>query len=187
MKKKNIVNLNSIVSFLRNIRKIHRVLGLSVALLVLVSAVTGILLSFKKQADWIQPQTQSGTSDQTHQFISIDSIYTIGIEQVNLPDNPIEIDRIDIRPTKGIAKILYKDANWELQLDLKTGKVLSQKARYSNLIESIHDGSFISEGFKIGSMSYLGLGLIILTISGLSLWYGPKVIRNKKQTTNTGE
>ena len=157
-------------------------MGLSICLLVIISATTGILLSYKKQAEWIQPPTQSGTSAQTEQFISIDSIHEIGIKQViGLNNtNTITIDRIDIRPKKGIAKILYKDANWEMQIDIITGKVLSQKARYSDLIERIHDGSFISEGFKIGSMTYLGLGLLILTLSGLGLWYGPKVIRNKK-------
>ena len=180
MKKKKIVHLNSIVSFLRNIRKLHRVLGLSICLLVIISATTGILLSYKKQAEWIQPPTQYGTSSQTELFISIDSIHEIGIKQVIGLKNPVTIHRIDIRPEKGIAKILYEDANWEMQIDIITGKVLSQKARYSDLIERIHDGSFISEGFKIGSMTYLGLGLLILTLSGLGLWYGPKVIRNKK-------
>jgi len=174
------VHLNSIVSFLRNIRKLHRVLGLSICLLVIISATTGILLSYKKQAEWIQPPTQYGTSSQTELFISIDSIHEIGIKQVIGLKNPVTIHRIDIRPEKGIAKILYEDANWEMQIDIITGKVLSQKARYSDLIERIHDGSFISEGFKIGSMTYLGLGLLILTLSGLGLWYGPKVIRNKK-------
>ncbi len=174
------MHLNSIVSFLRNIRKLHRVLGLSICLLVIISATTGILLSYKKQAEWIQPPTQYGTSSQTELFISIDSIHEIGIKQVIGLKNPVTIHRIDIRPEKGIAKILYEDANWEMQIDIITGKVLSQKARYSDLIERIHDGSFISEGFKIGSMTYLGLGLLILTLSGLGLWYGPKVIRNKK-------
>jgi uncharacterized iron-regulated membrane protein len=180
LKKKKIVHLNSIVSFLRNIRKLHRVLGLSICLLVIISATTGILLSYKKQAEWIQPPTQSGKSAQTEQFISIDSIHKVGIKQVIGLKNTITIDRIDIRPEKGIAKILYKDVNWEMQIDISTGKVLSQKARYSDLIERIHDGSFISESFKLGSMTYLGLGLLILTFSGLGLWYGPKVIRNKK-------
>lgn len=165
---------------MRNIRKLHRVLGLSICLLVIISATTGILLSYKKQAEWIQPPTQYGTSSQTELFISIDSIHEIGIKQVIGLKNPVTIHRIDIRPEKGIAKILYEDANWEMQIDIITGKVLSQKARYSDLIERIHDGSFISEGFKIGSMTYLGLGLLILTLSGLGLWYGPKVIRNKK-------
>ena len=119
------MHLNSIVSFLRNIRKLHRVLGLSICLLVIISATTGILLSYKKQAEWIQPPTQSGKSAQTEQFISIDSIHKVGIKQVIGLKNTITIDRIDIRPEKGIAKILYKDVNWEMQIDISTGKVLS--------------------------------------------------------------
>ena len=181
------MNLNSIVSFLRNIRKLHRVLGVSIALLVIISAVSGIFLAFKKQVNWIQPSTQRGISSNTQQFISIDEIYNIGIENLYEDLKPANIERLDIRPEKGIAKILFEDKNWEMQVDLTSGEVLSQQARYSDFIEKLHDGSIISEWFKIGSMTILSLGLLILTISGLSLWYGPKVIRNKKQTTNTAE
>ncbi len=180
------LKLRPVITFLRNIRKYHRFIGISLSLLFIISALTGVLLAYKKHINFIQPTTQMSihTEAQGMEYISIDSLIQIAEQSCTFEADHIQIDRLDIRPEKGIAKVLFKDLNWEVQLDLRTGEVLSQKARYSDLIEQIHDGSIISDGFKVGSMSILGLGLVVLSISGLSLWYGPKYIRRQKNITN---
>jgi uncharacterized iron-regulated membrane protein len=91
---------------------------------------------------------------------------------------------MDIRPSKGIVKILFEDGNWEVQVDGKSGEVLSIDKRYSDWIESLHDGSIISDGFKLVSMNFLGMGLLFLIFTGLWLWYGPRRIRIKKRVKN---
>jgi len=62
--------------------------------------------------------------------------------------------------------------------------VLSIDKRYSDWIESLHDGSIISDGFKLVSMNFLGMGLLFLIFTGLWLWYGPRRIRIKKRVKN---
>ena len=183
------LKLRPVITFLRNIRKYHRSIGISLSALFIISALTGVLLAYKKHINFIQPKTQSSihAEAQGMDYMSIDSLIQIAKQSASLKTDQAQIDRLDIRPEKGIAKVLFKDLNWEIQLDLRTGEVLSQQARYSDLIERIHDGSIISDGFKVGSMSILGLGLIILTISGISLWFGPKYIRRQKNITNTLE
>ena len=91
------------------------------------------------------------------------------------------IDRLDVRPSKGIAKVLFEEGNWEVQIDGKTGKIKSIAKRYSDWIESLHDGSIISDLFKLVSMNILGLGLVFMVVTGLWLWYGPKRYRILKQ------
>ena len=54
---------DSIVQSLRKLRKLHRFLGLSVALILLISALTGIVLALKKDIDILQPPTQKSKSD----------------------------------------------------------------------------------------------------------------------------
>ena len=179
------MNISSLVAFIRNTRKLHKIIGLSIGLLIIISSVSGILLAFKKQSEFIQPSTQRGIETNSEAFVSVDQLMDIAICEIEIEKEALIIDRLDIRPNKGIAKVLFKDLNWEMQIDLSSGKVLSQKARYSDLIERIHDGSIISESFKLLSMSSLGLGLLILSFSGLSLWYGPKLIKNKKNAINT--
>ena len=44
-----------------------------------------------------------------------------------------DIDRIDIRPDKGIAKIRSKN-NWEIQLDLESSEIYSVNFRRSDII-----------------------------------------------------
>ena len=180
------LKLRPVITFLRKIRKYHRFIGTSLSSLFIISALTGVLLAYKKHINFIQPKTHTSihAEAQGMDYISIDSLIQIAKQSCTLEVGPVQIDRLDIRPERGIAKVLFKDLNWEIQLDLRTGEVLSQEARYSDLIEQIHDGSIISDGFKVGSMSILGLGLIVLTISGLSLWYGPKYIRRQKKITN---
>ena len=71
-----------------------------------------------------------------------------------------------------------------MQVDGKSGEVLSIDKRYSDWIESLHDGSIISDGFKLVSMNFLGMGLLFLIFTGLWLWYGPRRIRIKKRVKN---
>ena len=60
------------------------------------------------------------------------------------------IDRIDIRPDKGIVKFTFKDHFKGLQLDGTTGKLLSIETRKSDFIEKLHDGSILDKIFGTG-------------------------------------
>ena len=88
---------------------------------------------------------------------------------------------MDVRPSKGIAKVLFKEGNWEVQIDGTSGEVKSIAKRYSDWIESLHDGSIISDLFKLISMNLLGIGVLFLMGTGIWLWYGPKVVREMKR------
>ncbi|HRG29174.1 MAG TPA: hypothetical protein PLJ00_14850, partial [Chitinophagales bacterium] len=65
-----------------------------------------------------------------------------------------------------------------------TGKLLSIERRRSDFIEKVHDGSILDEVFntsngqiKLIYTSIMGLALLIFTITGFWLWYGPKRMR----------
>jgi hypothetical protein len=99
-----------------------------------------------------------------------------------------EIDRIDIRPQKGIAKIVFAQHFTELQLDCKTGEILSVSTRKSDFIEKIHDGSIVdyfvktsSDQFKLFYTTAASLSLILLSFSGFWLWYNPIRIKKRKK------
>ena len=97
-----------------------------------------------------------------------------------------EVDRIDIRPDKGIAKVTFKNHFKEVQVDGFSGEILSVDIRHSDWIEKVHDGSIIDfytsgdEGAKLTYSTLVSLGLILLAISGFYLWYYPKLIRRLK-------
>jgi len=176
--------LKAIVKSLRTFRVFHRWLGLSLALLLVISSVTGVLLALKKDVDVIQPPTQKGISKNLTEWKSLDEISLLATKAFHdtYPEQKENsIDRLDVRPSKGIVKVLFKKGNWEVQIDGKSGEVKSIAKRYSDWIESLHDGSIISDGFKLISMNFLGIGLLFLIVTGVWLWYGPRRVRREKR------
>lgn len=162
-------------------RRIHRIISITVALVLLISAVTGLLLSWKKNFDILQPESKFGLQTELKQWRDVDELASIAegaLDSLNL--NGSGIDRLDFRPDKGMVKVLFNKGFWEVQVDCTSGEVLSVKRRYSDLIEKIHDGSIISDGFKLGAMNVFGLGLLFLITTGFLLWYGPRKIRKLK-------
>lgn len=98
-----------------------------------------------------------------------------------------EIDRIDYRPKKGLAKVIFVNHFQELQIDCYTGKIVSEKTRTADIIEMIHDGSILDFLFKNSSKpaklfysTITSLGLMFLSFSGYWMWLNPKRIRKLK-------
>lgn len=165
----------------RNYRKWHRYFGLSIALFLLISALTGILLAWKKNVEVLQPPTQKGSTMDLLEWRPVEELAgkaLMAVDSLGLgADN---FDRIEYRPTKGIAKVIFDTGSWEVQIDATSLEVLSVAKRHSDWIEHLHDGSIISETFKLISMNILGVGLIILLVTGFWLWWGPRRIRKLK-------
>lgn len=155
---------------------------------MLLTGGTGVLLGWKKQAELLPP-TQKGSSSEAMGWIGLDSI--VSLATVFAADSlhlSAEIDRIDIRPRKGVAKIIFATHFTELQIDCSTGHVLSVAQRHSDFIERIHDGSIADQVLGTGGdytkLTYttlVGLGLIFLSISGFWLWFNPIRIKKLKK------
>ena len=171
------------IQSLRKFRALHRFTGLMLALLLLISAVTGILLAWKKNVAIIQPPTNKGVSSDLsnwRSFSEIDSLAKAAFYAAYPDQAENTIDRLDAQPSKGIIKVLFKNGYWEVQIDPVSGEVKSIARRHSDWIEALHDGSIVSDLFKLISMNFLGIGLLALITTGLWLWYGPKRYRQKK-------
>lgn len=175
--------------WVRSFRWLHRKLAVALFIFFFIIALTGLLLGIKKETGLLAP-TQKGQSPDLSRWLSNDSLHKLAnaylLDSVSA-DLSTELDRIDIRPDKGIAKFIYKDHYKGLQLDCTTGALLSVETRSSDFIEALHDGSIVDklvgtgENFKLGYMVITGLSLILLIVSGVWLWYGPKRIRQLKR------
>ncbi len=176
--------IQSYVSSLRSFRVWHRYLGIVLLIFILISSATGILLAWKKNVKTLQPSTQKGVSKELTTWKSIHELSEIAqTEFIRKYPEQVDnsIDRIDVRPSKGIAKVIFDNGNWEVQIDGTSGEIKSIAKRHADWIEQVHDGSIISSLFKLISMNILGIGLIILLISGFWLGYAPKIIRRLKK------
>lgn len=176
-----------IASTTRLYRKLHRWIAIPLFLFLTLVGATGLLLGWKKQAGLL-PKTQKGSNMEAQAWISLDSISKIAIRYAEQKlEKSSEIDRIDVRPQKGVAKIVYAHHFTELQIDCASGQILAVNARNSDLIEKIHDGSILDfklnpdgEQFKLSYTTLVGAGLVLLTISGFWLWYNPIRMRKLK-------
>jgi uncharacterized iron-regulated membrane protein len=165
------------LSFNKQVRKLHYWISPIIFIPVVIIFTTGVLLQFKKQSNWIQPNVEV-VSDSTPQLLNsyLEVVKNIEEAQINNWD---DVERIDIRPSKGIAKIRSKN-NWEILIDLETIEVYSANYRRSDIIESIHDGSFFSDYVKFGLFMPSGVLLIVLSFTGIFMFLLP-IFRKKKK------
>ncbi|HCN37895.1 MAG: PepSY domain-containing protein [Ignavibacteria bacterium] len=180
------------VKVLRIFRKIHRVTGIILFLFFMFIAVTGLLLGWKKHTGGlILPETKKGVSKELSGWLPLDSLEKNSIkyfrEKISGTES-VKIDRLDIRPDKGIVKVVFADNYWEIQADGVTGEVLSAELRWSDFIENLHDASYldkvfgVSDGYiKLIYTSVMGGALLIFTVTGFWLWAGPKRLRKLKK------
>ena len=153
-------------------RRIHYWIGFAAALPLIVMIASGLLLQAKKQWTWVQPAEQRGTG--TTPLIDLDEVLAVlrtvpgmGVQSWD------DVNRLDVRINRGVVKAWLMNG-YEVQVDLGTGRVLQTAYRRSDLIESIHDGSFFGGDWtKLGLFLPAGIVLLMLWISGLWMWWVP--------------
>ncbi len=165
------------------LRKIHYWGSLLIMLQFGVMVSSGILLMLKKQSDWIQPPTQVGSETNDVPVKTFNELFMAvkSIEQTDITKFQ-DFSRVDIKPNKGIAKFVTKD-NWEIQVDTHTAKILSVNRRRSDVIESIHDGSFFSEPVKRYVFLPTGIVLFFMWLTGVYLFFLPRIKKWLKRRT----
>ena len=161
-------------------RKLHRWGAILTLLPMLLVIVSGLLLQVKKQVTWVQPRTVSGSAKGETPAADWQSILDAasGVEEADISSWD-DVDRLDVRPGKGVVKV-QSNNSWEVQVDLSNAEVLASNYRRSDWIESLHDGSYFSDGAKLWVFLPNGLILLGLWGTGLWLWYLPFSRRKKK-------
>jgi hypothetical protein len=148
--------------------------------------LTGVLLGWKRQTG-ISPATMTGASNAASSWISLDSIQKIAFARASTLQLDPGIDRIDIRPDKGIAKVVFVKHYTELQIDCTTGMLLSEEARLHDFVEHLHDGTILdrllgtkNDPVKSTYTTITSLALMTLSLSGFFMWFNPRRMRKMK-------
>jgi len=166
------------MSFKKTNRTLHKWISIVIAIPLLVIFVTGVLLLVKKEFSVLQPPTMKG-QEQTP-TIAFNQILTIvqSVKDVEV-NSWQDIDRLDVRPNKGIIKIRTNN-RLEIQLDASSGKVLHVAQRNSDLIESIHDGTFFEKNANLWLMLPVAIASIIMLITGVIMFLLPYLKKNRR-------
>ncbi len=159
-------------------RKLHRWGAIGTALPLLIVLCSGVLLLLKKEVEWIQPSTAAATAgDGGAPEITFEQILAAvssvpAVEVAGWGD----IARLDMRLDDGVVKVQCGNG-WEVQVCATTGQVLKHAVRRSDLIESIHDGSFFHPAAKLGVFLPSALVVLSLWVTGAWLWLMPYLRR----------
>ncbi len=166
-------------------RKIHRWGAIVAFAPVLVVIVSGLLLLIKKEVAWIQPPSSTGVGNPP--TLTLDRILEAARSAHEAEiDSWEDVDRIDVRPSKGIAKLRGHN-RMEVQVDTNTGEVLQVALRRSDLIESIHDGSWFHDRAKFWVFLPSAVILFLLWLSGIYLWLLPRLRRGRRYRRGTAK
>lgn len=160
------------------LRKLHYWGSLVIALPIAVVICTGALLQLKKEIAWIQPVE---VKTKAREFaITGDQILEAAKTAPELQvQSWADIARVDIRPDRGLVKVSAVN-HWELQLHSATGETLQVAYRRSDLIESIHDGSWFHDAAKLWIFFPSGVLLFGLWLTGMYLFVLPYWVRAKR-------
>lgn len=160
-------------------RKVHYWGAIICTLPVLIITVTGLILLLKKELDWVQPPTVK--TDSRTPMVSFSQILEASrqVPEAGIQDYS-DINRLDVRPGKGIIKVRAKNG-WELQVHPETAEVLHVAYRRSELLETIHDGSFFHSQAKLGVFLPASVILLALSLTGLYLFFLPLSVKRRKR------
>lgn len=163
------------------LRQVHHWGSLFIMLQVGVMIGAGLLLMLKKEIDWIQPPTQKGSAEYLMPGVSLPEMFKAvqGVPQAEI-SSWRDLSRVDVKPNKGVVKFIGKN-NWEVQVDARSGAVLLAAYRRSDIIESIHDGSYFAGWTKLYVFLPTGVVLFVLWLTGIYLFALPHVKRMRKR------
>ncbi|MBA3269103.1 MAG: PIG-L family deacetylase, partial [Acidobacteria bacterium] len=159
-------------------RRVHYWIAVCALMPLAIMITSGLLLQMKKQWSWVQPPEQRGTG-----LVPVVDLEALLTASASVPGMNVtswgDVNRIDVRPDRGVAKV-WLNSGYEVQVDLGNGEVLQTAYRRSDLIESIHDGSFFGgEVTKLGV--FLPAGLVMLLLWGTGAWMAWIPIRNRRR------
>jgi len=166
---------------------LHRWLGVTAGLVLLVSAGTGLLLLVKKEFAWIQPPVMAGEPGPVEQLQPLPAV--IGaVLALDLPAfrDEADIARIDFRPAKHVHKVISVRDHIEVQVCAMTLRTSGPNERVSDWLEALHDGSWFGDTMHSTVMPIVAMILLYLASSGYVMWLWPKLRRRSKQRAAAG-
>lgn len=168
------------------LRQIHRWGSIAIALPIGVAIGAGLLLMLKKEIAWIQPPAVIGAAPGATPAASIEAMVAAATADPRLEaDDWSDFARIEARPKEGVFKFVARNG-WEAQVDASNAAVLQVAYRRSDLIESIHDGSFFAGWTKHFLFFPAGIVLFGLWATGLYLFFLPYFKRGSRKRRRAG-
>lgn len=151
----------------------HLWLGVIVAFLVITVSVTGIMLNHKRALGFM-PRTEIEHPEAFAVALPLPELARLASVAVAPDVAASGIDRMDVRPDKGIIKVRFNDINiTEATLALHDGETLMIGLRNDSFLEQLHSGDiFGRQGYLLSDLA--AGALVLLLLSGFWMWLYPR-------------
>ncbi len=154
--------------------------------LLMVISVTGVLLNHKRTLG-LMPDVAHDPSAPFASALSLERIGAAafagvpadarGTWKLGDPVDLAHIDRMDVRPRNGYAKVRFRDRrNTEATVDLASARVIHVGERDDVFLEKLHSGEILGDNFILLSDA-AAIALVITLITGYWLWLVPRLTR----------
>lgn len=164
----------------RTLRLIHYWLTAFTLVTVAMVATTGILLSLKKDFDVLQPPSAAARAPGLPATPLDRLVVAVAKRSGDSELSWRDIDRIDVRPDDGLAKVILNDRT-EYQVDLHTLEVLQTGYRTSDFLETLHDFSVLGSWGKYLLALPTGIALLVLWATGAYMFIKPLLVKRRKR------
>jgi uncharacterized iron-regulated membrane protein len=151
----------------------HLWAGLVSTGILLMVSVTGILLNHKKVLGFMA-EVSHEASGEFSEALSMAELAAAAERAVPPEIAASGIDRMDVRPSKGLIKVRFADRKvMEVTLDTHTGAVLLVGERNDVFLERLHSGEIFG-GFWTLLSDAAAVLVLLLVGTGYWLWLYPK-------------
>lgn len=168
----------------------HLWVGVIGTVLLIVIAVTGVLLNHKRTLG-LMPDVAHDPSAPFASALSLERIGAAAFEGVSAeargtwkPGDPVDlahIERMDVRPRNGYAKVRFRDRrNTEATVDLASARVIHVGERDDVFLEKLHSGEIFGDNFILLS-DVAAIALVITLVTGYWLWIVPRLRRGQTE------
>lgn len=155
---------------------LHRYIGLTVGLILVIVGLTGSLLVFQKEIDAALVKQQFGQVIPQSQTQSLDAIASnITQAYANQPD--FKLAQFDLHFAPDIYRVRLnnsKDRQLEVFANAYTGNILGERSREGTFYSKVYDLHYALFAGKIGTIivGIAALLMCLLAVTGLILWSG---------------
>lgn len=151
----------------------HLWTGLAATGILLMVSVTGILLNHKGALGFM-PDVPNEPSGEFAAALPMAELAAAAESAVGPEIAASGIDRMDVRPSKGLIKVRFADRRvMEVTLDIHSGRVLHVGERNDVFLEKLHSGEIFGGLWTLLSDAAAVLVLLLLG-TGYWLWLYPK-------------
>jgi cytochrome b subunit of formate dehydrogenase len=164
---------------LRRLRALHRLVGLSGSLCMVLLAATGFLLALKGHLGWMRPDTRvyrgpRSFEDMVHPHVALSTSLSLGLPELAEEG---DVGRFEYHAGPHVYKVLSKEGYHEVQVAAEDGRVLRVGRRNDQLTEDVHDLSLFHPALRTYLLPVVGASLFTLGVTGLAMYFIPVVRR----------